>query len=154
MAKKKKSGKKRTTRRRGRSRRVGGFGGGVEMSALGLTLIGALGGRVVTNATADLKFIEDEKIQNGLRIAVKAAGAYFLLSRPSSDMKAAGYGLLGETALDVADSFFPTVFSAKPTVAGIGATVIDLDTMSGYGDMSTDYGVAGYGEDFSVAGAV
>ncbi len=149
--KKKKSGAKR---RRYSSRRRRGIGslGGFNLTAAVSALGGALAGRVVTQASKNVP-IQDEKIKNIARFAVKGIGAYVLLTRPSAELQAAGYGMGGELALDIADSFFPNVFGGdaeKPTVTGIGATVIDLDNISG----NEDYMVSGTDDDLMVAGVV
>lgn len=151
MAKKKKKGGTKRRRYSSRRRRSIGSLGGFNITAAVSALGGALAGRVVTNAAKNVP-IQDEKIKNIARFGVKALGTYVLLTRPSAELQAAGYGMGGELALDIADSFFPNVFggdAAKEPVSGIGATVIDLDNISG----TDDFMVAG-DDDMMVAGVV
>ena len=152
MAKKKKSTKTRrrpAAKRGGRRGRIRGIGG-VAFEQAGLALVGGLAGRVVTNATKNVKFIQDKPI---VRIGAKAAAGYYLLTLKNPMLNDFAMGWLGETALDAAGHFAPNVFGAsKLAPDGVGAVVIDLDEqVSGYDETF----VAGTGnDDMYVAGAI
>jgi hypothetical protein len=151
MAKKRKKGgaKKRrysTKRRRGGIGSLGGVNVTQGLSALG----GALAGRVVTQGMKNLEFIKEQKMKDIARFGAKGILSYVLMSRKSPEVEAAGFGMAAELALDIADTYFGNVFGADTAkTSGIGATVIDLDNVSGI----DDYTVAGY-DDLSVAGVV
>ena len=147
MANKKSKKKAPKTRRRGRGR-VGAAGGGVPLEMMAFALGGGLGGRIITNVTKNVGFIQKRPI---FRVGLKGLICYWMLTQKSSSMMAAGFGLAGETALDAAGQFAPNVFGLAAQKSAVGATVIDLDNpISGANE---DYGVAGMNDDLAVAGA-
>lgn len=151
MAKKKgkKTTKRRSTRRRGGIR---GFGSGNELMQGGLVIAGGLGSRVLGNATSKIKVFQGEHGPK-IRAAAKGLVAAALLYQRDQTLKQLGYGVLVETAFDIAGQVAPDQFGGQ-SLAGIGATVIDLDEVGAIN--RNDYGVAGTmtQNDLAVAGVV
>lgn len=149
--KNKKRGGKKTARRRGR--RVGGFGGGIPMDALG-GFAGFVAAKALNGVTRNIQFIQDKPIVLPL---IKIIGGYFAHEKAREPfVRNMGLGAIIQGGSDALEVLAPNVFKKLGgDVNGIG-TVIDLDDnpLSGYDDMQVEHAVAGAFEYDEISGAI
>lgn len=146
MAKKKKTTKRRKSTGRRRAR-VGAIGGGLPLERIAAFAGGAIASQALNGISKNVAALQKNK--KVLPIIKIGLGMYGLMKGTNQMLQDAAGGMVAEGALQLVREAAPNVFQSLTGESAVGATLIDLDQVSGY-VYSEDHQV-GAVEDYSVA---